>query len=113
MFLQGDEMKLPKFLFFIADCNPSDEEREAANSIGNAHICFRNASAVSDEDHAIESCDGVAGLVPKQYENCKGFDVAIEKVEKEKKDLQEKIGDTKPPVAPASNPNIPPWNPKG
>ena len=106
-------MKLPKILFFIADCNPSDKEREEANAIENAHVCFRNASVVSDEPHAIEQCDGVTGLVPKQYENCKSFDVAIKKVEEKKKELEKKVGDTKPPVAPSSNSNIPPWNPKG
>lgn len=56
--------KSKKILFFIADSSPTEEEAAAAAKLNTR--MFRNVSLYS-EDHALEPCDGVAGLAPKAY----------------------------------------------
>ena len=65
-------MKQRKILFFINGSSPSDDELNAANELGG-NVCFRNALA--DDGRYVESCDAVAGNVPRQYD---GVDVVAD-----------------------------------
>ena len=58
-------MKQKKILFFINGASPSDDELNAAKSLGG-NVCFRNCLA--DDGRYVESCDAVAGNVPMQYD---------------------------------------------
>lgn len=51
--------KMPKVLFFIEGMAPTNEEREAALSIGL--VAFRNAGLIGGTDKP-EACDAVAAL---------------------------------------------------
>lgn len=72
-------MSETKTLFFIADVVPSEKEKEAASKI-EGKVCFRNARFV-DESSNLESCDFVAGKVPKSYRKINFYGVEPKKVE--------------------------------
>lgn len=60
--------RFAKVIYFIRDFVPSDEDMEAAQKIGPG-VVFRNANFVPENPPAgqIETCDFVAGDVPKVY----------------------------------------------
>jgi hypothetical protein len=57
--------KAPRILFFIDGDVPSKKEYAAAARLG-PNTSFRNAQYINEEG-ALETCDGVAGVVPKRY----------------------------------------------
>jgi hypothetical protein len=57
--------KAPRILFFIDGDLPSKKEYAAAARLG-PNTSFRNAQYINEEG-ALETCDGVAGEVPKRY----------------------------------------------
>lgn len=105
-------MKLPKILYFIEDCNPTEVDRKKAKAIKNALVVFRNASAVPDEPHALEPCDGVEGFVPEIY--AKAYNkssVAVTEYEESIAEIKSKVGDEAPPVMTVKGQAPPPWTP--
>jgi len=85
-------MKQVKILFFINDVTPTPEEFQTAAKT-RAHVVFRNATVVPNEQHAIEECDGVMGAVPEIYAKaCPSADEAIAKHERELRDAIDKAG---------------------
>lgn len=55
----------PRILYFIAGMSPTPEDLEAADKYGPG-VKFRNATLIAPEG-PIESADGVAGAIPKNY----------------------------------------------
>lgn len=96
-------MKLPYILFFIKGPFPSKEDNAAKAAINGAKVVFRNAKAVPTENHALETCDGVAGSVPDIY--AKTFpkaETAIAAYNETLKALSQKVGDVPAPKKPAA-----------
>ena len=57
---------MAKILYFIEGPIPTEEELHYAKQL-SGEVTFRNAAGVTDDTHAIELCDGVAGKVPEVY----------------------------------------------
>ena len=86
-------MKPAKILYFVLGHAPTPEDFAAASEM-KAQVVFRNANAVPTEEHALETCDGVAGHVPPIY--AKTFpdaEKAIKAKAAELKALSAKVGD--------------------
>lgn len=68
----------PVILFFINGAHPTADDLEEAESYG-PNVRFRNAHHVAADMNpgAIESCDGVAGTVPKAYQKFPSAEDAI------------------------------------
>lgn len=81
-------MSQTKTLFFIAEAVPSDKEKEAASKI-EGKVCLRNARFIVESDN-LESCDFVAGKVPKSYRKIPFYGAKQEKVENTKKEEEKK-----------------------
>jgi hypothetical protein len=93
--------KLPRILFFISGTLPTEDDFAKASEI-KGNVVFRNASAVPNEEHSLETCDGVAGAVPEIY--AKRFATAEEAVNGTTaafSELTTKVGDEAPPKAKA------------
>ena len=55
-----------KILYFIAGPVPTKKDYEGAKAL-SGKVVFRNALAVPNYPHALETCDGVAGAIPPAY----------------------------------------------
>jgi len=90
-------MKLAKILFFVEGPAPTAEQLAEALEM-TANVMFRNALAVPAEQHSLEICDGVAGIVPPLYaEAFPTAEAAIAAKTGELKALSEKVGDEAAP----------------
>jgi hypothetical protein len=85
-------METKSILFFIEGSMPSEADFAAAKKIGTTK--FRNALVVYDGD-TLETCDGVAGAVPKMYlDHFPVVDAPVEQID-EAKVLAEQVAKAK------------------
>lgn len=90
-------MKLAKILYFVEGPAPTAEQLTEALEM-NATVMFRNALAVPAEQHSLEICDGVAGIVPPLYAAAfHSAEDAIASKASELKALSDKVGDEAAP----------------
>lgn len=86
-----------KILFWVNGYVASAEDRAEAKKL-DANVHFRNAFHVPSIG-ALEKCDGVAGAVPKRYaETYPTAQEAIAKFEQNQLEVEQIVGDSKPPV---------------
>ncbi len=86
-------LKVPKVIWFIVGPLPSPDDKIGALEIAGAQVVFRNATEVPNYPHALETCDGVAGAVPKAYFECPSAADAVSKYRRGLEKLQQVASD--------------------